>query len=277
MTRGLILPAALCLSAPPVFAQTPSPLQEWQYSGGIVLQSLFQPDIPKYQLVTGLATALMPVYDGSRAYRLESGPVVNFRYRDDFFVSTGEGIGYNLLHDDHFRFGVAMGYDLGRKEKADYDDLRGMGNVDPAPVAKVFGSWVLSKRFPLVMRADARQFIGGAEGVIGDVGAYLPMPGSSKNFVLFIGPSITFATHHYLQTLYGVTPEQSLASGHPQYDPHAGEAAVGVGLSASKFMGSHWLVNLDAALNQIRGSAASSPLVERRTQRVMTLSLDYRW
>jgi outer membrane scaffolding protein for murein synthesis (MipA/OmpV family) len=94
---------------------------------------------------------------------------------------------------------------------------------------------------------------------------------------MFAGPSITLATHHYLQTLYGVSPEQSLASGHPVYDPHAGMSAAGVGFSATKFITKHWLLNMDAALDQIRGSAAHSPIVEKRTQRVLALSVDYQW
>jgi outer membrane scaffolding protein for murein synthesis (MipA/OmpV family) len=113
---------------------------------------------------------------------------------------------------------------------------------------------------------------------VGDVGVYLPLPGSSRTFVMFGGPSISFATHHYLQTMYGVTAFQALASGHPAYDvAHAGTSAVGVGFSATKFITSHWLVNMDAAISQIRGSASRSPLIEQRTQRVLTVSLNYQW
>jgi outer membrane scaffolding protein for murein synthesis (MipA/OmpV family) len=258
-------------------AQTPSPLQEWQYSGGVILARLFEPDLPPWRTVLGLASEVQPVYDGSRAYRVQGGPAINIQYRDIAFATTGDGIGYNFLRGDHYQVGVAMTYDFGRKEKDDYTNLRGMGDIAAAPVAKVFGSWVLSKKFPLILRADARQFIGGAEGAVGDIGVYMPLPGSSKTFVMFAGPSMTFATDHYQQTLYGVTPQQALASGHPVYDTHAGTSAAGVGFSATKFITQHWLLNMDAAIDQIRGSPAHSPLVESRTQRVLALSVDYQW
>jgi outer membrane scaffolding protein for murein synthesis (MipA/OmpV family) len=260
-----------------VRAQTPSPLQEWQYSEGLILARLFQPDLPTFRTVLGLASEVQPVYDGSRAYRVQGGPVINIQYRDVAFLTTGDGIGYNFLRGDHYQVGVAMAYDRGRKERDDYTNLRGMGDIGAAPVAKVFGSWVLSRKFPLILRADARQFIGGAEGAVGDIGVYMPLPGSSKTFVMFAGPSMTFATDHYMQTLYGVTPQQALASGHSIYDPHSGTSAAGVGFSATKFITQHWLLNLDAAINQIRGSPAHSPLVEERTQRVLALSIDYQW
>ncbi len=259
-------------------AQTPSPLQEWQYSGGIILARLFDPDLPTFRSILGAAADTAPIYDGARDYRTRGGPVINFRYRDVAFVSTGEGLGYNFLRGDHYQFGVAMGYDLGRKERVDLTNLHGMGDIGVAPVAKVFGTYVLSKKFPLILRVDARQFIGGAEGAVGDAGVYMPLPGSSKTFVMFAGPSITMATHHYLQTLYGVSPEQSLQSGHPEYEiTHSGTAAVGVGFSASKFLTAHWLLNLDTAVSQIRGTPAQSPLVESRTQKTLALSVDYQW
>jgi len=259
-------------------AQTPSPLQEWQYSGGIILARLFEPDLPRFRTVLGLAAQVQPVYDGSRAYRIQGGPVIDFHYRDIAFISTGDGIGYNVLRGDHYQLGIGVTYDLGRKEKDDLTNLHGMGNIGAAPVGKIFGTWVLSRHFPMILRVDARQFAGGAQGAVGDASVYLPLPGSSHTFVMFAGPSITLATHHYLQTLYGVTPAQSLLSGHPVYEiPRDGTSAAGVGFSASKFLTPHWILNLDTAINQIRGNASRSPLVERRTQRILALSIDYQW
>ena len=261
-----------------VLAQTPSPLQEWQYSGGIILARLFQPDLPKWRTVLGVASEVQPVYDGARAYRVSGGPVINIHYRDIAFFAVGEGLGYNVLRGDHYQVGLGVTYDLGRKEKDDLTNLHGMGDISAAPVAKLYGSWVLARKFPLILRVDARQFLGGAQGAVGDAAVYLPLPGSSKTFVMFAGVSITMATDHYLQTLYGVTPAQSAASGHPVYEiPHAGTSDAGVGFSATKFVTEHWLLNLDAAISQVRGSPAHSPLVERRTQRVLAVSVDYHW
>jgi len=253
-------------------------MQEWQYSGGIILARLFEPDLPRWRVILGTAAEVQPVYDGSHAYRLQGGPVINIQFRDIAFATTGDGIGFNFLRGDHYQVGMALAYDFGRRMRDDLTNLHGMGDIEPAPVGKLFGTWVLSRKFPLILRVDARQFAGGAQGAVGDAAVYLPLPGSSNRFVMFAGPSITMATHHYLQTLYGVTPRQSLASGHPVYEiPRAGTSAAGVGFSATKFITDHWLFNVDAALNQIRGSPAHSPLVERRTQRTVAISFDYNW
>lgn len=274
--RGLLLLVVSTVFSQHASAQTPSPLQEWQYSGGVILARLFEPELPRFRTIVGLAAELQPAYDGSRAYRLAGGPDLSFFYRDVAFISTGDGIGYNFLRGDHFQIGASMTYDLGRKVSRDYTNLHGMGDIGAAPVAKVFATWVLARRLPLILRVDARQFIGGAQGAVGDVAIYTPLPGSSRTFVMFAGPSITLATRHYMQVLYGVTPQQSAASGHPIYQfAHDGSTAAGVGFSATKFLGKHWLLNVDGAIHQVRGSPSRSPLIEKTDQHVVVLSVNY--
>ncbi len=278
LARGVAFIAILsCFHCGPALCQTPSPLQEWQYSGGIILARLFQPDQPDWRTVTGIAADLQPVYDGSRAYRVIGGPVIDIEYRDVAFASTGEGVGVNILKGAYFRVGAAITYDRGRIERDDFTNLRGFGNINPAPAAKIFASYVISKDFPMVVRIDARQIIGGANGAVADIGAYMPLPGSSKSLFLFAGPSVTFATHHYLQNEYGVTPSESLASGHPLFEPHAGIEAAGFGINSTKFFGRHWLMNLDGSFSKLLGSAGSSPVTERSARHVITLSVNYQW
>lgn len=268
----------LCAWAPRIaLAQTPSPLQEWQYSGGEILATLFEPNLPDWRFVAGVSSDVQPLYDGSKPYRVEGGPVIDIRYKDVAFLSVGEGLGVNILHGPTYRIGVALGYDLGRSV-SDYEShLQGLSNISPAPVAKFFASWVLSKKFPLILRADARQFVGGADGAVGDLEAYMPLPGSSKRFVMFAGPSITFADHLYLQKEFGVNREQALASGYPEFDPHPGTNAEGVGFSATGFITKNWLINVDGAIDRLRGSAAESPITQKTVQRALDLTLAYTW
>lgn len=277
--RRLIYLALLLGALGPSLAwsQTPSPLQEWQYSGGIILQRLFQPNPPDWFAVAGLAAAAQPVYQGASAYRVRFGPVINVRYKDVAFVSTGEGVGFNFLRGRYYRVGVALGYDTGRRVPDDYPNLHGMGDLAVAPVVKLYGTYVVSKDFPMVIQIDARHYIGGAAGDIGDFEFYMPLPGSSKSFFMFAGPSITWATHRYMQREYGVTLTQSLASGHPLFNVAGGTDAAGIGFSATKMITRHWLLNLDASASWLQHSAADSPVTEARLQRSLALSINYHW
>jgi outer membrane scaffolding protein for murein synthesis (MipA/OmpV family) len=259
------------------YAQTPSPLQEWQYSGGVALYKMYEPNTPEWQIETGLAVEPRPLYEGAKTYRVLVGPVIDIRFRDLAFASVGEGLGVNLLRGENYRAGIALGYDLGRLARDDLTHLKGLGDVSAAPVVKLFGSYVISKSFPLVLRADVRQFVGGADGVAGDVEAYLPLPGSSENLFMFAGPSFTFADRLHMQTLYGVSPNQALASGYADYLAHGGAESAGFGFSATHFLGKRWLVNVDLAVNRLLGSAEESPITQTRVQGVAGLSFAYKW
>src|SRR4030088_2629753 len=73
-----------------VWSQTPSPLQEWQYSGGIALEKLFDPNMPDWGVVLGAGGEYKPLYDGATLTRKQAGPVINVRYKDIAFASVGE-------------------------------------------------------------------------------------------------------------------------------------------------------------------------------------------
>lgn len=271
---GLAFGAGWCT---PALSQTPSPLQEWQYSSGIVLYKMFQPDVPDWQVETGLAENSRPLYTGSNDYRQLTGPVIDVRYKDIAFASIGEGLGVNLLRGENYRAGVALGYDMGREAHNDLSQLKGMGNISSAPVFKVYASYAISKSFPLVFNMDVRQYIGGADGVVGDFSVYAPLPGSSEKLIMFAGPSITLATRLHMQTEFGVSATQSAASGYEQYMAHGGLEQAGFGFSATRFFGKHWFVNMDLAASRLFGSADESPVTKTGVQGVLSLAVAYKW
>ena len=273
---GLAL--VLCVALPRMaWAQTPSPLQEWQYPGGTILEKLYEPNTADWRVVLGAAVISEPRYDGGLAYHVTPGPVIVVLYKDIAFASVGEGVGVNLFHGDKYRAGVSVGYDLGRYMSDDWDHLHGLGNIDAAPVVKAFASYVVSRSFPLVFRADVRRIIGGSDGLLGDFSAFMPLPGSSKKFVMFAGPSVTFSDRQYDRKVFGVDAAQAADSVYPVYNAHGGLTAVGMGFSASRFITDHWLVNADLAWNRLEGSASASPITQSNEQGVIEFSTEYRW
>ncbi|MGH8289857.1 MAG: MipA/OmpV family protein [Steroidobacteraceae bacterium] len=252
-------------------------MQEWQYSGGIALENLFAPKIQKWDVIAGIATSTKPAYSGASQYEVAAGPALNIRYRNRAFLSTGEGLGANVLVGKHYRVSLGVGLDLGRQMSSHYATLHGLGDIPRAPFFKLAGTYVISKRLPILLRGDIRKIAGGAAGLVGDLSIYSPLPGSSRQLVMFAGPSVTIADGKHLQTLYGISPRQALAAGDPQFAAHGGLQAAGLGFSATGFFTPHWLANMDFAVSELLGSAGRSPLVERRTQATVALSVAYRW
>jgi outer membrane scaffolding protein for murein synthesis (MipA/OmpV family) len=272
------LAIVLCLCAPRVaWCQTPSPLQEWQYPGGIMLEQIFEPSMPDWRFVLGAAVASEPLYDGARPYRVEPAPVIDIRYRDIAFASVGEGLGVNILRSGNCRAGTALGYDLGRPVSDAPAHLHGMGDIPAAPFIKLFASCVISKSLPIVFRTDVRRLLGGTGGLLGDVQAYMPLPGSSEKLFMLAGPSITFSNRQYTQKAFGVSAAQASASGYPVYDAHGGWSAAGLGFSVTRFITPRWLVNADVAVNRLVGSASNSPITQSSFQGAAELTAAYRW
>lgn len=271
-TRAWLLVAALWLVHVPdvALAQTPSPLPEWTYSAGTLLQTSLSPTIPQWSVFTGLSAAYAPRYDGARDRHIQGGPTIVVRYRDIAFAATGEGIGVNLLRGKNYRAGVAMSFDLGRRAQ-DSSDTRGLGNINVAPELKFFGEYLF---FPVVLRADARRAFGGHNGWISDLSAYMPVYGTRK-FYVFVGPSVTFADDRYMSRYFGVTPAQSAASGYPQHSAHAGLKSVNAAGSASWMITDHWLFNVIAGGQRLMGDAASSPITLDRIDYSTTFTVGY--
>jgi len=267
--------ALLCM--PRAHAQTPAPLAEWQYSVGVPLEKLFEGEPEKWEVRVGAAASIRPYYEGTTNYFVLAGPVIDIRYRDQAFLSTGEGLGWNIIHTNNLRAGIALTYDFGRREKHDHDHLGGLGNIGMAAETKLFAEYVVSKEFPLVIRANVRRQFGGANGVIGDIGAYMPLPGSNENFFWFAGPTMTFADSAYMSRWYGVTAEQSARSGLPQHSAGAGIKSYGGGISAMWFFSKHWFTTADVGVSALVGDARNSPVTSRSTSWTGDISINYQF
>ncbi len=258
-------------------AQTPSPLAEWQYSSGIQLQRLFEPTVPTWQGEIGLGSQFAPVGDGLNRYQVQPGPAIDIRYRDQVFISTGEGIGINLLSFRHIDMGAAITYDLGRSPHMDGKALSGLGTIHPAPEVKFFATYALAEAFPLTLRLDVRRQIGATDGWVGDFGAYLPMPGSSAKFAWFVGPTVTAGDGRYMDGYFGVSDAQSYSTHYRYYKAAPGLKSAGVGVSAAWFLTPHWVLDMSGAYQRLLGSAANSPITENKNEAVVSLSALYKF
>src|SRR5260221_455267 len=162
----------LALLAGPAAAQTPSPLGYWQYSVGEVLEGGQDEAQPEWAIALVGGALIQPKFEGAKHYEDERSVIIDIRYRDIAFASDGEGIGVNLLHGRNYRAGVALAYDLGRDQHDD-PHLKGLGNIDTAPEAKLFAEYFL---LPIVFSAALHQGIGGHNGLLGGRGERESLP-----------------------------------------------------------------------------------------------------
>jgi outer membrane scaffolding protein for murein synthesis (MipA/OmpV family) len=262
LRRSLVLGALLILIGAAASAQTPSPFPYWQDAAGIVLSPMAGP-IPDWRVTVGGGAAVIPLYEVADHYRIVPSPAFDIRYRDIAFVSSGDGLGVNLLRGDTYRAGIAVGYDVGRNAHLS-GRLNGLGNVGAAPEVRLFGELAI---LPFIASADLRRALGGHDGVIGDLGLYLPVVGQ-ENLVVFVGPTITFANERYMNAYFGVDTAQAQGSSahFPVYRANGGLKSAGFGVTTVYHFAENWFLNADLAFERLADSAGNSPIVQDRNQ-----------
>ncbi|SAL85849.1 MipA family MltA-interacting protein [Caballeronia choica] len=142
---------------------------------------------------------------------------------------------------------------------------------------KLAADFIVSKEFPLDFRAAVTRSFGGSNGWVMDLGAYMPMAGSSETIFWFAGPSVTFADSTYMNSWFGVNAAQAAASGYRQYDASAGLKSAGFGVTLVWFINKHWFMTADRALKRLLGSAVNSPITQTKTQAGCNTSINYQF
>jgi outer membrane scaffolding protein for murein synthesis (MipA/OmpV family) len=263
---------ALCWAGPGA-AQTPSPFAYWQNSAGVVMAPLGGP-VPDWSVAVGAGAAALPTYEGSKRDQVIPAPVFDIRYSDIAFLSSGDGLGVNILHGTNYRAGIALGYDVGRSQHASHH-LNGLGSIGPSVEPRIFFEGYI---LPFVISANLRHAVGGHRGLIGDVGLYAPVIGN-ETLVVFVGPGVSVANGGYMQRYFGVDASQAAASAEklPAFRAKPGLKDVTFGVSAIYHITDRWFVDADLGIERLLGSAGDSPVVQTRNQLAGSVIVGYQF
>lgn len=91
-----------------------------------------------------------------------------------------------------------------------------------------------------------------------------------------LGVSATWGNARYMQTHFGITPTGAATVGTLPYQLGGGWEGVHAAWNASTALSTNWVLFGGVGLSQLRGDAARSPLVSRRTTTSATLGVAYR-
>ena len=242
-----------------------------------------------WTLTLAVAPVYAPAWQGSADQALSVFPDIRLNYRDAVFFSIPDGLGWNLVNRDGWKLGPLVKLRFGRQESTGGSPflvtgggiaLRGMGDVDLAGEAGGFAQWAFAGRKGRI-RAEVRQGFGAHDGVVADVTA-----GWSDRFGKPTAPWLwsaglrsTFAGADYVQTYFGVTPEQARATGLPVYRAGGGLVSTGANASLTRPLGRggrDGAVTLFAGYDRLADTATASPLIRERGSRdQFSLGLSY--
>lgn len=226
----------------------------------------------------GFALGVGPNYLGGNKTMGFLAPYIEANFANGIFVSTVDGIGYRFLeHPSGFSMAVSLGPSRSRREEDGEDDghnrLRGMGNVNVKPQANLFLNYDTG---PFHASVGLHQTLNARRGTEVDVlGSYDLL--ADRNNLIRATAGFSYANRSLMQTFFGVNETQAANTGYAVYTPSAGIAGTGVGVSWRHAFNREWVGTVGATVINLRGSAADSPLTEKRTNAAIGMSIGYRF
>lgn len=228
-----------------------------------------------WKVSVGAGAAVAPVYEGSDNDHVLAIPAVKVVYKD--MVTLGQdGLMVKAFDNDKLKLEAGLGYQPGRDESDDHMNLRGMGDVDGAALAKIGATYILGNT--PVGRAEAGVLL--SQGLSADYGMTVKgLVGVKKPVTdrLMVGADMhaTWASETHMETYFGVSSAQAARSGHAAYAPGAGVKSYGVALNGMYQLTPDWRVFAKAQADQLTGDAADSPVVARDIQPSAMVGLMY--
>lgn len=235
---------------PTVFERAASILPAFVYGNGV-----FDAAKPDLVMTVRGGVRFYPAYFGST--KVKTGPDAAFRI-DHAELPGGITLGSNAT-------GFLKGFGLrltGRyiapRNSSDYPEIRGLDDV---PFTLETGLGIGYEQRYARAFADLRYGIVGTNAWTGDVGAD-GIAHPTEGLTLTLGPRVSFGSARFMDTYFGVSPEESQASGMAAFAPEGGIYGAGMELGARYLFNDRWGVEGAARWTRLMNGAQDSPIVE---------------
>lgn len=199
-------------------------------------------------------------YEGSDEFGFELDPAgaVQWRRGDDIFFWAGEALGWRGLRADTWLFEAIVGFDEGRKEsysKKGY--LNGLGDNDESFefVLQVRRAFAADWRYWLISRVVA-----GSNGNLGIVGVGRRFGDEFDGSGSEINVVAVFHDSKFANTDFGITAQQSAASGLNETRLSGGFRSLGVNYNYRHHINKRWQVFGEVLYEHYGSDVKRSPI-----------------
>jgi outer membrane protein len=199
----------------------------------------------------GGGVQVRPSYEGADSFAVGGYPIIKFNrleLKNGFSLGGGDSTGFGFRPSFNVR---------GERNAADHPELNGLKAVDTAVELGLGADYEFDMaRFS----GEFRRGVTGHDGFVGEAGVQLiarPMEGLS----LSAGPRLSFADSEYMNTYFGVTAAEAVASGRPAFTADGGLKSAGIAASVRYEVTTDWGIEGSVAWDRLVGDAADSPIV----------------
>ena len=228
----------------------------------------------------GAAVRTRPAYDGSDSQRTDLIPMLR-HFGRTWFARTTQGVlegGARLELLPAFYLGAQVAYE--EERRASESEFLSRYNVPDIRPGASFGlhlEWdVKLGPVPITLLARGRQNADTDRGAQADLRLTAGVYGD-KGILAAVYAQGTWANAKSAQFFYGITPEQSAATGLPAFDAGSGPLSTSLGLLWSYDVSRDWMLLGSLNGKYLHGSAARSPLAERTSNSYANVGVAYRF
>jgi MipA family protein len=210
------------------------------------------------QFAIGVGGAYMPAYMGSKKYRFQPLPAIDIKY-GRFFVTFEDGIGANFIDKENITIGAGITMADNYRAK---DVPKGIGKLSFGVGARGF---VKLRQFGFEATAGVTKILAGSTGgVVADFSLSRPIIISER---LFLNPSIgtSWANKRHNSRYFGISAQQSVASGLPQFSAGSGFLDAKAELALQYRLTDHIGLGLVGGVTSLVGDVKNSPIVQKKT------------
>jgi MipA family protein len=238
----------------------------------------------EFLLGASLESTVGHIGDGQRSLSLKPvwhfqlGPFRVSRSRASTLLGTGRksgetGVSADFFSRDDWSLSASLRMDNGRT----FDDdpvWRGLPDIRTTVRGRVSVRRPFSERWGWSASID-QDLMGREGGMRLNSGVSYVYPLSERT-QWNLGLSATWGNARYMQTQFGISPTGAAAVGASPYQLGGGWEGVQAGWNASTALNTNWVLFGGVGVSQLRGDAARSPLVSRKTTSSATMGVAYR-
>lgn len=231
------------------------------------------PPDSKWKIAIGPGLFITPAYPGSSKLKFYPFPALDISWDDRVFSQGPDVLGVNVLRSPAYHLGAALSFDFQSRSDSDDGRLRGLGDVHSSPKLKLFGDytwWAFTGSVAMYQDIAGH---GQGKTVVSDLYASLPL----DTWLFSVGPGFTWADAEYTRTFFGVSPQQSAASGLPAFNTSSGIRDVHLNVYVSHDFSKHWTSSVSVVAGRLQHYAANSPITSRRFELNSLAAVYYRF
>jgi len=202
-----------------------------------------------------------PEFEGAKDYAPAGYPLIEFTFREQFFLDVRRGVGMDVLRAGRLSAAVALGYHFGR-DAGDSDALTGLPDINGGLQIQGFATFKLLPTTDLDLTLR-RGLTGGDDGFLAEIGASHATR-IAPGWITRYGLSATYADGQYMEKYFTVTTPQAATSGLSAFSAGPGFKDIEASATLIWSFADNWAAIGRVSAKRLLGDAADSSIVSEK-------------